>query len=403
MTNRAFLHTFGLREGDVLGVPAERIVTALQERGGGAAAVAALLAAADVQGGASATVTLGGHDARELEVSIAALQDREGRRFGRMLVSRDLTGERAAQRELQERADQLELRRIQLERAQEELERKRGEERAHAEELDRVNRELRRLDEMRQQLLGNVSHELQAPLVAIRGFTEMILRERLGPITEEQRRGLSLSLSNTDRLIGLIETIASRPGDDALRLTQFPLRTLIEETISLLRAKMEEKGIHFSLDAPDDGLVVQADRDKIQQVFINVLQNAIKFNRQGGSIEIAIRRSGERFLDVDVTDTGKGILPDALERIFDRHYRSEGTSEEGQGLGLAIVREILDRHGCRIRARSEPGKWTRISFSLPQAKETERDPATDDDESSEGPPDGSGRPRFRVIRRYRRR
>jgi len=235
---------------------------------------------------------------------------------------------------------------------------------------------------------------------------------------------MSLSLRNIDRLIGLIDGMSGAPDAGELKPTRFSLRTLIEEAAGLLRSKMEPKGIHFALEMPKDGPTIEADRDKIQQVFINLLSNAIKFNRQGGSIEVALRPTRGDHVRVEVEDTGIGIASEEVSRIFDRHYRAAGAvgDEEGRGLGLAIVRDILSRHGCSIEAHSEPGEWTRVSFTLPLApgavvEEAERVDASPDrspepppetpseapqDDPPEDPPEPP-RPRFRVIRRYGRR
>jgi len=179
MTNRAFLRTFALREQDVLGLPERRLIELLEERAGGAAKVGSLLAAG-VPAPHGETIRLEGATPKDLQVSVIPLADREGRRIGRVLVCRDLTRQRESERKLQDHAEQLQLSKVMLERAYAELDRANQDLHGRSEELDRLNRELRRLDEMRSQLLGNAAHELQAPLVAIRGYTEMTLKERLG-------------------------------------------------------------------------------------------------------------------------------------------------------------------------------------------------------------------------------
>jgi signal transduction histidine kinase len=300
--------------------------------------------------------------------------------------------------------------------------------------------------------LGNVSHELQAPLVAIRGYTEMTLKERLGPISEEQRKGLSLSLRNIDRLIALIDSITGTPEAADLQLSRFSLRTLIEEATEVVRDKMQGKGIHFMLDMPADGVEVHADREKILRVFINLFSNAIKFNKQGGSVEVRVRPGESGYLTAEIEDTGVGIAAGEIGRIFERRFRAGGAAEEakGHGLGLAIVREILRQHGCSIEARSEIDSWTRMTLTLPmvsewpgtdgedrdrtedreqkqeeepekkpekkpeknQTKKKERESEEEEEargqdraqgEGDEEPPSLPRRPRFRIIRRYDRR
>ncbi len=190
----------------------------------------------------------------------------------------------------------------------------------------------------------------------------------------------------------MIDGLTGEPPaeDEPLVVTSFALRTLIEEAAALLQDKMEAKGIHFSMGGTD-GEEVRADRDKILQVFINLLSNAIKFNREGGSIEVRIRPGEPGHLRVDVEDTGVGIRAEAKSRIFDRHYQV--TDSEGHGLGLAIVREILRRHGCRIEVHSEVGRGTRMSFTLPLASASRLDQGPGDDQALDWPRHRDGRTR----------
>jgi len=393
MTNRAFLRMFALREQDVLGLPEGRLIALLRARGEGEATVAGLLASGSPAprgealrlGGPARTAAEAPTTPREVRVSLLPLAERGGRPIGRVLVCRDLTRQRESERKVQHHAEQLQLSKVLLERAYKELDGANRDLQARTEELDRLNQELRTLDEMRRKLLGNVSHELQAPLVAIRGYTEMTLKERLGPISEEQRKGLSLSLRNIDRLIALIDSITATPEAADLQLSRFPLRTLIEEAAEVVREKMQGKGIHFTLDMPANGVEVNADREKILRVFINLFSNAVKFNKQGGSIEVRVRPGESGYLTVEIVDTGVGIAAGEIDRIFDRRYRSGGAVEEakGHGLGLAIVREILRQHGCRIEARSEVESWTRMTLTLPMVSEWPKTDGEDRDRTEE--------------------
>jgi signal transduction histidine kinase len=316
---------------------------------------------------------------------------------------------------LRARADDLREAQAALEQTAAELRAANEELRTRGEELDRLNRELRRLDEMKSNLLGNVSHELQTPLVSIRGYTEMTLKERLGPITEEQRYGLGLSLKNIDRLIAMIDNLVNFARKEQeigpLELSRFPLLPLIEEAAELVRATREERRIELRLDAPPGAWLVEGDRDKILQVFLNLLSNAIKFNREAGRIEVLVRRGQPGFVSVSVRDTGIGIPDKDLPLVFDRHYRVAPQGEgrrAGSGIGLSIVRDVLRQHGCTISVSSAEGQGTEFTFTLPEAEAAGARPqpaeveprapgsGSGDDEA----PDGPGRePRFRVIRR----
>lgn len=290
------------------------------------------------------------------------------REQGRIFTLRDVTRERAREEELRTAArdahgarETLEIWHEQLQLANEGLERRMA-------DLARLNKELKTLGDWKTNLLANVSHELQTPLVSIRGYTEMILRGRLGPLTEEQDRGLRVSLRNIDRLIGLIESLLTfaRSEKDAgpLRIESFRLRPLVEEVLELLKDRAAERKVTVSVQFPAGDLVIRGDRDRIAQVFINLVTNAIKFNQESGSVVIEAARGSRGMARIEIRDTGVGIPREDLDRIFDRFFRG-AADREGTGLGLAITKDILRLHGCMIRADSEPGKGSTFSFTLP--------------------------------------
>lgn len=253
-------------------------------------------------------------------------------------------------------------------------------------ELEEVNRrlhgaleELKVLDEMKTNLLSNVSHELRTPLIAIMGYTDLMLKERLGPITAEQRNRLEISLRNAQRLSKRIEDLLnfsrSEMGEMVLDLSQFDLSELLEEAVESVRNQAEERGVALSVDLPDDDLTIKGDRDKILQVFTNLLDNAVKFNKKGGSVEVHAKPIGKGLARVNISDTGIGIPEDAQERIFDRFYQVDASTARpygGTGIGLALVRSIVNMHGGRVRVRSKPGEGATFTVSLP-VYDSERD------------------------------
>jgi len=283
--------------------------------------------------------------------------------------------DRQTQRELQEHAEQLQLSKVELEQSYMRLNEINRNLEHRGAELDQLNQELRRLDKMKSDLIGNVSHELQTPLVSIRGYTEMILKERLGPISEEQRKGLRLSLTNIDRLISMIDNLlAFSRTDPSLRevkLSRFTLGSLMEEARSLLHEQIADKQLDVSARIEGGELTIQADRDKILQVFLNVLSNAVKFTGNGGRIEISASPGEAGHATVSIKDDGIGIPRESVERVFERHFQAhapEGGAATGSGIGLTIVRDILRLHGCTIRVASEPERGSEFTFTLPLAE-----------------------------------
>jgi PAS domain S-box-containing protein len=373
LTNRAFLDLFGFREGDVLGATEGDLLRLLRERGSGAEEVAAFLAAAS-RGTRREACTLGPAPVRSLTLTASPLLDKNGASLGRILVCRDSSRETAEGRRLEGEAENLRAAREDAEASYRRLATVHEQLEAGNRETERLNKELRTLDQMKTNLLANVTHELQTPLVSVRGYTEMILKERLGAINEEQRKGLALSLKNIDRLISMIDSLLAlvRMGREAaeLRISAFRLGDLVEEAMEMLREKAEARRIRPTVLFEDPGIVVNADREKILQVFVNVVSNAVKFNREGGEIRVEVRKEKPGFTAVQVKDTGIGIPEEDLERVFDRFYRvgaDTGPTREGTGLGLSIVRNLLRLHGCSIRAESQVGRGTTFTFTLPLA------------------------------------
>ena len=314
-----------------------------------------------------------------LEVALSDLViPRSGAR-GRIYAFHDVTVQAAAERRLHDERDRVQARGEALEETNRELARVNRDLAARTAELDQVNARLRKLDEMRAHLLANVTHELQTPLVSIRGYTEMILRGKIGPITPEQSRGLEISLRNIDRLIGLIDNLVDLSrGEEALpqlRLTTFGLKGLIEEVLDLMRERGARRAVSLGTAFSGEDVPLHADRDRIAQVLINLVENGIKFSREGGSVTIEVGEARRGFAHLQVRDTGPGIPPEDLERVFDRHYRAPDAEQagiEGSGLGLAICRQILRLHGCTIRAGNAEGGGALVALTLPLAREGER-------------------------------
>ena len=397
--NRAFLDLLGLESADVLSAREGDVLRAMRGHGDLGAAAAALLAAAPA-GPVADAITDG---ERRVVLHAAPIGSRERGSQGRILRVRDVTAAWRVERETASDSERVRLRHDGLESAYAQLRQRYEELEARRDDAERLNQELRRLDTMKSDLLANVSHELQTPLVSIRGYTEMIHKGRLGPVNEEQKKGLGLALTNIDRLIAMIDNLLAFARRDrqtgTTHPTVFPLAAAIDETLALLRDKIEAKSLKVArrYDAPD--LAVRADRDQILQVLLNLLSNAVKFNRDGGSIEVAARRGKPGFAVVQVRDTGIGIAPEDLERVFERFYRVADPQAEGTGIGLAIVRNILRLHGCAIHASSVQGEGTTFTFSLPVPEEPAAARPADPPPLESAPPRSPRSPRLRIIRR----
>jgi signal transduction histidine kinase/CheY-like chemotaxis protein len=239
--------------------------------------------------------------------------------------------------------------------------------------LSRSNVELRELDRLKSDLLANVSHELRTPLTSLKGYGEALSEELLGPLTDAQREALEVSSRNIDRLLYMINELLSyaRFESGGVQLERHPtdLAAIARQIVdSALAARGPELDLHLQIDR--DLPPVDADPQRIAQVLDNLLTNAIKFTPAGSPIDVRLRRDGREVL-AEVADTGIGIPREEQQRIFERFYQVESSSTRkygGIGLGLAIVRQILDAHGATIEVQSAPGKGSTFRFRLPVAE-----------------------------------
>ncbi len=239
------------------------------------------------------------------------------------------------------------------------------------EKLHNANEELKTLDELKTNLLSNVSHELRTPLVAVMGYTDMILNGKAGVTTETQRDYLEISLRNIEKLVTLIENLLDfsrlNRGAETLAFDTFDLTECAKGSMQIMAPVADARGIALVLNAPDEPVLVDGDKGKMGQVFNNLLSNAVKFNRAEGTVTIEIQPGAES-VAVAVRDTGIGIPPEALEKVFSRFYQYDGSSTRkygGTGIGLAIAQDIARLHGSLITVSSEEGHGTVFRFALP--------------------------------------
>ena len=229
--------------------------------------------------------------------------------------------------------------------------------------------ELQRMQQVQNEFIGNVSHEVKNPIFAVFGYLEALGSESLS--ADMRKRYAQKGLTNLQRLNSLfsdlIEIAKLEYREDLVRPTEFDLQGLIDEVGEMLAPKAKAKGL--DLGYGNDPLDVRADRNRIRQVLINLVDNAIAYSDEG-SVECRMRRHMDK-ARVEVIDTGRGIPEDHLDRIFERFYRvdtARSRKEGGTGLGLAIVRQIIEAHGETIHVESTKGRGTRFWFDLPLAQ-----------------------------------
>ena len=230
---------------------------------------------------------------------------------------------------------------------------------------------LERLERVRQEFLSNVSHELRTPLAAIIAFAET-LEDGAADDEENRCRFLSIIRKNAARMHALIDDIlelgAIEAGDVRLKPAAVPLRQIVADVYAAVAPKAEARRLSL-LNEVGEGVTVWADRRRLEQMLTNLVDNAVKFNREGGSV--AIRHEPNGADSILVADTGEGIPPEHLARLFERFYRvDKARSREmgGTGLGLAIVKHLARAHGGEVTVRSKPGQGSTFVIQLPKTR-----------------------------------
>jgi two-component system phosphate regulon sensor histidine kinase PhoR len=227
-----------------------------------------------------------------------------------------------------------------------------------------------RLEKVRQEFLSNISHELRTPLTSIIAFVET-LEDGAIDDSENNRRFLNVIRRNAERMHVLIADILElsliESGNVSIDKGHVRVAHLVDEIFDSLSAKAEERDILLSHDI-DSEARVHADLGRLEQMLTNLIDNAIKFNRAAGSVEVTLKQTPERSV-ISVADTGEGIMAEHLGRIFERFYRLDrGRSREvgGTGLGLAIVKHLARLHGGEVSVESELGSGTTFHIELPE-------------------------------------
>ncbi|MCB1327339.1 MAG: SpoIIE family protein phosphatase [Spirochaetales bacterium] len=246
-----------------------------------------------------------------------------------------------------------------------------------AAEMERKNRRLLRLDQLKDDFLANTSHELRTPLNGIIGIVESLLRGATGPLSDGTKENLGLVVASGRRLSSMVNDILDfskiRNDDLRLRPKAVDLNSAIEVALTVVRPLVRERPLDLIFNRTRLPPAL-ADEDRLEQILLNLLSNAIKFTREGKITVTARELSGENdapgMLEVEVADTGVGIPSEKQELVFEAFTQADGSVARefgGTGLGLSITRRLVEMHGGAIRLASRPGEGSRFYFTLPVA------------------------------------
>ncbi|HEX8992397.1 MAG TPA: ATP-binding protein [Anaerolineales bacterium] len=238
-------------------------------------------------------------------------------------------------------------------------------------ELEAALQRLSELNQMKANFVANISHELRTPLTHIKGYIELMIADSLGPLTEEQRHGMQVSQKASNRLENLIDdlimfSLAAR-GELSLKQEPLEIRRLVNVAARNATPKADERGVSVSVTANESVPLVQGDSEKIVWVLNQLLDNAIKFTPSGGRVHISLKEESSNLVMVSVTDTGIGIPANRLQEIFEPFHQLDGSSTRkagGTGLGLSLVRQIVEAHGSLLDVGSVEGRGTTFKFPL---------------------------------------
>jgi len=251
--------------------------------------------------------------------------------------------------------------------------------------LAQVNEELRRLDQLKSEFLAMVSHELRTPLTAIIGYSRLLSRQVHGPLSARQLEHQEAIFRSAQRLSDLINDLldVSRLEAGRVELTPrpTPVRQIVDQVAAVVAVAAQAKQIRIDNAVSPELPLVNADPSRLQQIFVNLVGNGVKFSSAGGMVRVSAGRQRDQVW-ISVEDRGVGIPKDELARIWDPFYQVEAPMQRrhgGSGLGLAIVRRLVELHGGVVRAESEgENRGSRFTFTLPVAVEpalTESTPA----------------------------
>jgi len=232
-------------------------------------------------------------------------------------------------------------------------------------------RERKRLEEMKNDFISNISHELRTPLTSIKGSIDNLWDGIAGELSEPQRQYLTIINEESNRLVRLINDLLDLNKLEArsvkLFLEEIEYISLVTQSVSNLRELAYKKGLTLEMEGSASEIHLKADKDRLNQILINLINNAIKFTEQGG-IKIIVKDSGDQSITTWVIDTGVGIPKDELDKVFDKFYqvsKSREVKSRGSGLGLAITKNLIELHGGKIWVESEEGKGSKFCFTLP--------------------------------------
>ena len=233
------------------------------------------------------------------------------------------------------------------------------------------------LRQVKSDFLSNISHELRTPLSVVVGFVYLLLNQVIGKLTEEQQKVLETVYRNSEELLELIDNVlwmtSLNAGDANATLERFDVRDVVNETMKRYGKTIQEKGLRLDVRLAEGEIAIVSDRAKIERVFQNVFNNAVKFTSEG-EITVKVQPSAQRnSVEIEITDTGVGIEQSKIDSIFEPFHQADNSiqrSYSGLGIGLTVARRMAELIGGKLSVTSKPGSGTRVTMSFPSQAAT---------------------------------
>lgn len=240
-------------------------------------------------------------------------------------------------------------------------------------EADEARRVAQSANDAKTRFLNMMSHELRTPLGAIGGYAALLEEGIYGALTEEQSKYIARIRHNQAHLLQLVNELLDlgkiESGAFELRLDAVPVQTVVESAHTMIEPQIRARDLQLQVEVADPGLRFHADRERVEQIVLNLLSNAVKFTPPGGSVRIMVAPEADKIC-LGVRDTGVGIPDDKLEIVFEAFYQVEASRNrayDGTGLGLSISRQLARAMGGDLTVKSELGKGSTFSLSLPRS------------------------------------
>jgi len=227
---------------------------------------------------------------------------------------------------------------------------------------------IEKANKIKTDFLANVSYELRSPLTSIKGFTELLQKRMFGELNDKQEEYVDAIYESSEYLTSLIDNILNVSSIDSgymsIEADNFDLNKLLVSIEENIIENVEKKNIKFILNCEEKIGSILGDKEKLKQVLVNLLNNAVRMTDKGGTITLSAKSKGKTSVIVSVEDTGKGIAEDEQKSIFEKFYKVEGDRHSGAGLGLTVAKSFVELHGGKIKLESEVGKGAKFTITL---------------------------------------